>query len=197
MRKSFIAAFTAIALSLSLTGGLRAVAQEESSAPAIPHKVLGYQDKAGVFHPFQHAEPETTPAATTGTFVISITVTLDTAVPSGGSVYCFTDILATSVAESNPEGAATYEESNYVKATVSGSTATCSIKTPYSWNLPAASSTTLNSIGGTYTVAIVPSTTTVVASGGISARSSTADIPGLTKIPATGATTNIAFKATL
>jgi len=113
-------------------------------------------------------------------------------VPTGGHVYCGTSIIASSETVNLSTDAfslSDWEEESYALATVTGSTATCTVTTPYSWNLPtAAPPTTTNSISGSYTVAIVPSTTTTVSEYTVFDRSSSAPIPGLTAIPATSTT---------
>lgn len=69
----------------------------------------------------------------TGTFVTDFTIQLATAVPSGSEVLC---VLLASTTETSG-GATTYQiqERGSGKATISGTTASCTASIPYSWTL--------------------------------------------------------------
>jgi hypothetical protein len=194
MRILSIVAIAALSAGVILSGSASASAQ--SDAPAPHKKVFGYQDaETGAFHPMTQVEPDVTAAPLTGEFEVTITITLKTAVPAGGSVVCSTDISATSANEITDAGQ-TYEEGAYAVAKVSGSTATCTVDTPYSWLVSAASSTVLDELDGSYTVSILPAATTtnVVELNG---RTSTSTFVSAMKFPTTGAITKYAIKATL
>lgn len=133
-----------------------------------------------------------TPTATTGTIVANFSIKLVTPVPSGYQVQCF---LYATVTEENSSYTINDEisDSAGVKATVSGSTATCSVKLPYSWYLSTASSDTANL---TYYLYIENASAT---NGTGEARSSSQYVPGAgaIKIPANNATTTFSIAATL
>jgi len=182
-----------------LTGNVAAVAQSDE-LPVQHKKVFGYQDpETGVFKALNRGESNAvdfaTIAPTTGTIDVNVTITLKTALPTGGSIACVADFIALS------ENALTasilsYNEEAAVKATVSGSTATCKVAIPYSWLIPPASTTVLNSLSGSLTVTMgVPGTTTATVP--ILTRSNSQNILTGGKIPATGATTTYAVAVTL
>lgn len=186
MRTYSLVAAAALALSLASIASAQTTSTHHK-------KIFGYQDaETGVFHPATAVEPDTTVPPHTGTIEVTITTTLKTTVPAGGHVYCGTSIDATSESINLTTDAfslSDWEEESYSLATVTGSTATCTVTTPYSWNLPTATPPTVtNSISGTYTVAIVPATTTTVVEYTVFDRLSSAPIPGLTAIPANSTT---------
>lgn len=128
----------------------------------------------------------------TGTIQLTISAHLVTPVPSGGAVICS---LGASVIDISTTGTIDNEvsEEAETKATVSGSTATCLVKIPYSWYLPNVSHDTV-SLG--YSISIIGSTTSVT---GVLTRSSSGLIPGAPsiKVPANGATTSFTVSTTL
>ncbi len=133
------------------------------------------------------------PTATNGTFVANFTIKLVTPVPSGYQVQCF---LYANVSEQNPSTYTINDEisdSAGVKATVSGSTAKCSVKLPYSWYLSTPSSDTANL---TYYLYIENASAN---NGTGEARSSSQYVPGAgaIKVPANNATTTYSIAATL
>jgi hypothetical protein len=191
MRISSFTTIGAVVLATAFAGSVAASAQSPSVVGQ--KRVFGYQDAKGVFHPLSRSEaPETTTAPFTGTFELTIAITLKTPVPSGYAVYCTTDLEAdatnddTSVSED-------YSEIAYSEAKVSGSTASCTVNTPYSWVIVQASSTETDSITGTYSVEMVPTAANAVELG----RSTSGTFVNLTKIPATGATSKYTINATL
>jgi hypothetical protein len=188
-------------MAAGLAFGLAVSASAQTNLPKPPdprQKVFGWQDaKTGVFHPMLKIEPDLTPAPITGMIELTITITLKTAVPTGGTVYCSTDITAASNNTETFETGAMYDESSYSVAKVTGTTATCTVITPYSWILPAASSTVQNSLSSVYVIGILPaSTSTTAVLSELDGRSSTGPFGG-TAIPATGATTKYTLAATL
>jgi len=199
--KVAIVQFVAIA---SIACGLPVAASAQSGLPKsspfpTPHdRIFGYQDaKTGIFHPMVKIEPDLTPAPSTGTIDLTITITLKTAVPTGATVYCSTDITAMSNNIQTFESGVIYIESSYSVAKVTGSTATCTVATPYSWSLPAASATIQNSLSSEYVVGILPASTgTALIESELSGRSSTSSFGGTT-IPATGATTKYTLSVTI
>ena len=71
----------------------------------------------------------------TGTLVATFTITIDSTLPTSDQIAC---AVRTTV---NDTSGATYKEIAEVAATRSGSTATCTVKVPYSWGLSSASDT--------------------------------------------------------
>lgn len=84
-----------------------------------------------------------------GRYTVDITITLTTAVPSGGGVFCEANVIDIDAGSTNTEAA-------FAQATVSGSTATCSLSMPYYWEL---SDPSADTISVSYEVAITPTTT--------------------------------------
>jgi hypothetical protein len=78
------------------------------------------------------AEAPPTTSPTTGTFVFTITIDLHPGFPSGQKIYCSAS-ADTSEYTAPPD--VTFSADGYVQATVSGSTATCSITLKYGWLL--------------------------------------------------------------
>ena len=141
----------------------------------------------------ENANPAAAPTATNGTFVANFTVKLVTPVPSGYQVQCY--LYATVIEESATTGTISneIEDTAGVKATVSGSTATCSVKVPYAWYLSTPSSDT---VGLTYYLYIENAS---AVNGTGEARSSSQYVPGAgaIKVPANNATTTYSIAATL
>jgi hypothetical protein len=192
---SFVETVAAVLVASGLA--VAASAQTDGPKPQAPNrKVFGYQDaKTGVFHPMLKIEPDLTTAPTTGTIELTITITLKTPVPTGGSVYCSTELDASSESETTFTGL-DYIETSFSVAKVTGSTATCTVTTPYSWILPKASTTQTNALSAVYTVGIYPPTATPTVVDEENYRTSTGPFGGTT-IPATGAITKYTVSATL
>lgn len=155
---------TAVLLGVSLVQPVSAAgpAQEspfqEQGIPTHKH-VLGYQDsKTGAFQPALVNVPEAVVAPIAGTMTITLHITLKTAVAAGYKVGCYADVSAIYSAAA---GTTDYSELSYAYATVSGSTATCVISIPHSWQFPAPVTGDVEELVGTYTAAIVnPAATT-------------------------------------
>jgi hypothetical protein len=161
MRKYSIALVAAIALG-TLGGSVLAPAQTANR----PHstKVFGYQDsRTGTFHPLGSAADLTDPAVATTTFAgtieATVTITLKTALPTGGQVAC---TLGADASSSGSSGEVAYQELATHLATVSGSTATCKVNIPFSWVLFTASTTQINSLGGSLDVFMYSPVTTSI-----------------------------------
>jgi hypothetical protein len=164
----------ALSLSLLLLVPI-SVAGQETGAPR--RLVLGYQDaQTGQFHPLNRVVPEATVAPITGTITVTLHITLKTAVASGDKVLCTAALAATYVSAAGVVG---YNESASSIATVSGSTATCTISIPHSWQFPALSATDIESLTGDYTAEIFNPNGTTVAQL-LLARSSSSDFVSLT-----------------
>jgi len=185
---------SALTLSVALCGSVLANAQSETEHK----KIVGYQDAdTGQFHPLDKEVPEaTTTAPTTGEYEVTFTIALKSPVPTGGSVLCGTTIIVSADSLTTGTGNA-YTESSYAVAKVSGSTATCTVNTPYSWLLPAASSTTEAILGGSYTLSILPPSGTTLTIATLEGRSSSSSFLSAKAVPATGTTTKLSVSATL
>jgi hypothetical protein len=146
---------TAACLGLALSLSSAACAQSDETAVS-QSPLHGHRDpKTGVFHPDNAVVPE--PAAVspiTGTFSVTLHITLKTAVPSGDKVGCSADVLAD---DTTTSGDTSYTEEVSALATVSGSTATCVMTIPFSWLFP--SGTVHEILTGSYSAMIFnPST---------------------------------------
>jgi hypothetical protein len=115
--------------------------------------VFGYQDpETGIFQPMVREVPDATTPATTGTIQLALTIKLLTPLPANGSVVCGASLLAESLNLTTVTGS-TWTEDAFSVATVNSSgVATCTVNVPYSWVVPAKSSTVLNSITGDYSI---------------------------------------------
>jgi hypothetical protein len=198
MRISSLAAIAAVTLGFTLAGSALATAQSEDSST--PHKkVFGYQDaQTGEFRPFSQVDPElaNTTAPSTGTFQLTITIKIASSFPTGTvrTIGCGANVTESSMSLTTAATAAFYEETAASYATVSGTTATCTVNIPYSWVVPAASATTLTSVTGSYTVQVSNS---AVAAGPPLLRLSGGDFLSLKAVPATGAVTKTAISVTI
>lgn len=168
-------------------------AQSPASAlrrPGTPEATAGMQQKRAVAD--ENANPAAAPIATNGTLAANFTIKLVTPVPSGYQVQCY---LYASVVEENASYAILNDiyDNAGVKATVSGSTATCSVKGPYTWYLATPSSDTASL---TYYLYIENAAAT---NGSGEARSSSQYVPGAgaIKIPANNSTTTYSIAATI
>lgn len=152
MRTWSFPSLLALACGALLCGSLPAAAQ--SDLPFTSHKyVFGYQDaKTGVFHPTPLAIPDgASDPIISGQIWLTITVSLTTPLPSGDEVGCEMDVHVEQSETVSPFASTGYDEEAFGVATVSGATATCLVKIPYSWTFPSSSSTS-SSLTGSYVV---------------------------------------------
>jgi hypothetical protein len=157
------AVYAAIVLGVALIAPASAAPQEPSTLPfpqgPSQHKrVLGIMDqKTGEFKALPVEVPEaTTPI--TGTITVTLHITLKTTVPTGGKVACSADLLASF---ETTTGSTQYSEDAGAFATVSGTTATCTLIIPHSWLFPARTTTSVEILNGGYSAEIInPSTAT-------------------------------------
>jgi len=192
MRIRPLLAYAAVMLALTLAGPALASAQS-AEAGSRHNKVFGYQDpETGVFHPLSTATPDVSTPATTGTIELVMTITLKTALPKGGAVLCGVDLTAFSENLSTYTISDWYEEA-YTAATVSGSTATCTVNVPYSWVLPAASVLVTRNFSATYQVQMTSAPATAP-SGQLPTelvRYTSGTFLSTTSIPSSGTTTKV------
>ena len=195
MRILSLAAVAALTLGVTLSGTSAAFAQSDEAMQG--KQVFGYQDaRSGVFHPLEKVAPDVTAAPTTGTIEVTFTITLKTAVPTGGFVICDTTVVASSTSLTTGVSSG-YTETAYALAKVTGTTATCTVNTPYSWVLPAASSTNSVLVIGDYSARIVPPSSTTITAASFEGRSSSSTFLNSKAIPATGSISKYTVNVTL
>jgi hypothetical protein len=159
--------------------------------------VFGYQDaKTGTFHALSKAAVDATTSPTTGTFDVTFNLKLVSTFAKGTTAYCEAFVTVTSFNETTDKEVS-YEEEATGSVALSGSTATCTATIPYSWLLPAASSTVQETLGGSYTVFAG----TPVADNGITiagvGRLSSSQFLAATSVPASGTTSKYSVNVTL
>ncbi len=161
MRKSPHAILATAAACLGLAFSLASAACAQSDENAAPQSRLqGQRDpKTGVFHPNNAVVPDAAAVSPlTGSFSVTLHITLKTAVPSGDKVGCSADILAD---DTTATGSTAYTEEVSALATVSGSTATCVMTIPFSWSFP--TGTVEEILTGSYNAVIFNPSATVTA----------------------------------
>ncbi len=84
--------------------------------------------------------PAVAATLTSGTFVFTITIDLHPGFPTSDKIYCSANAYTS---ESSSANYADFSADGYVQATVSGSTATCSITLKYGWLLATPTSDTV------------------------------------------------------
>jgi hypothetical protein len=202
MRIFPLAALAAITLGVTLAESAPATAQ--AAATETHEKTLGYQDaQTGVFHPIAHVVPDATITPTTGKYEINFTVTVDSTLPKGATINCQVDLSEISeIVTGTTGGVVSYKEvgTTSVAAPSTGGKVTCSVVIPYSWLIPAATTTTkvMNEVSASYTVtAYAPASTTISESTITGIRSSSSTVPIPATLPTTGANTTAAVNVTL
>jgi hypothetical protein len=166
--------------------GLTQPVWSQAANQAVKPGILGHLDpKTGAFTPLvQRAADEedslepVTP--TTGKLVFNFTISIKSTNLSGATILCAADAFVFETSSSLE-----VTESASVKATVTGSTAKCTVTIPYSWPLTTASSDTIS-----LSYAIEASTT------GLATRTGTRTLPTI-KVPPNGTTTTETISATI
>lgn len=170
----FPCAVLALAVAAALPQG--AMSQSSQAVPA-GIRVPGSTDaKTGVFVPDLSVAPDATVAPVAGTLTVTLHITIKSAIPSGDKVGCTASLVAL---ESSSTGTAAYTESVSSYASVSGSTATCVLTIPHSWAFAAATTTTVQSLTGSY-AAIIFNPTATTATAAIVSRESGSQFVALT-----------------
>ena len=187
MRLLSLTNFALLAVGVTFVASISATAQSSANHK----KVFGYQDSVtGEFRPAARVAPDATVTPTTGTDSLVLTITLKTPLPKGGSIVCGSSLTAVLVYSTGLESL--FVESASSVATVSGTTATCTVNTPYAW-LIAAGTTEVETYTGNYTVEM---TTAAGALPGI-VRMSEGTYVSASKIPSTGTTSKYTVAVTL
>jgi len=157
---------------------------------AAVHGIRGYLDpQTGVFHALpQPVQPDGEPPATStfgGKLVFNFTITVSSTIASSLKIACAATASLEDITTLN-----FISETAEVTATRTGSTATCTVTIPYSWNL---GSSTTDKVTLTYSIiAPVEATGSSVLPSRISSQSI-----GTISVPANGATTTETITATI
>jgi hypothetical protein len=122
----------------------------------------------------------------TGKFVYHFTITLGSTIPTGDVIQCAASADTTDTARET-----FLHEQGASQATVSGSTATCTVTIPYSWTL---GSPTTDTVALYYSIGEYNPTAPAAA---YDDRYSNHDVNGSLPMPANGNTTNISISATI
>ena len=192
MRMTVLAAIAAVSLGAALAASAPAFAQTSEVVP-MSGKAFGYQDAStGTFHPARMVAPDATAAPSTGTIATTLTIKLASVFPAGFKIVCSSAIIAQSINDVS-DTFTSFEESASSVATVSGTTATCTVRTPYAWTLPSASTTVSNIVTGTYEVNVYNAGTALP---GL-LRSSGGQYLHPRNIPLTGTVTTVPVNVTL
>jgi hypothetical protein len=179
-------------VALAARGQLTKASQEKG--------ILGYWNPAsGTFSPLIQAGPASDASSsvtpTTGKLVFNFTLTVSSTVPKNGQVGCEADA---NTLESST-GQDITEHVTGIATLSSGTTWTCSLNMPYSWNLSTPSSDTISlhyviSIDDGFEITATNGTATLVAP--LVPRSSEQYLPSI-KVPASGTTTTETIAATM
>lgn len=192
MRTTVLAAMAAVSLGAALAASAPASAQTSEVVP-MSGKVFGYQDgSTGKFHAAQMEAPDVTVTPTIGAISMTLAIRIASAFPAGFKIVCGTEINAQSI-DITTGMEISFEESASSVATVSGTTATCTVRTPYSWALPAVGGTIENFVTGEYSVNVY---TAGSALPGL-LRSTSGPFLHLVKLPAFGTVTSVPLSVTL
>ena len=187
--------FRSFGRTLLLAGGFNTLALLGFSQSAVvPHHVptRDTDSRRRTLQDEASAAAAATSAPVTGTFVSKFTVKLVTPVPSGGELACSLNATTDEINTTTGTVSNEIEEIASVKATVNGSTATCTVTLPYSWYL---SSPSTDTVELSYNLQILSSTTSTAGT----VRYSSQFVPGAgsIKVPASGSTTTYTISATL
>ncbi|MFZ0394570.1 MAG: hypothetical protein WCF17_05905 [Terracidiphilus sp.] len=187
-----------ILMRAAMAGGLcvcTAMSAYSQMGPNHHQKTAGYQDDQGVFHAANQAVPDTVSRTNyTGTLKVKITIDAKTTFKTGTIISCGMNATVESYSLASPGSILLYDDWAYVEATGSGSSYTCSLTLPYSWDAVTAGAETENSMEVEYEVfALNPSG---IFSTGNGYRWAEGPVVAGSAIPAIGATTSYAVNVT-
>ena len=172
-----------------VSGSCHLLFSQDANKPGI----LGYLDpQTGAFRPIGQKAPQTTaasPAPTTGTLVVNITITIQSSIPANANITCSVQGSVNETVSVNPYEYNFMSESASTTATRSGSSASCSLTIPYSWIL---STPARDMVNVSYTISAFGTGVTPT----LSSRYSTAGIATV-GVPANGTTTTENLAATI
>lgn len=161
---------------------------------------------SGRLDPEAAAGSNTAGGVYTGTINLTVTVKLISTLPKNAVVACtgaigleYTTMVQVS-SLSLSVGAGALSSTEHVYATLSGSTATCNFTIPYSWTIPASSSSTIvtiNGVGGAVGVEAEMADSTTGISLLRVLRTTTVEVVGPATIPANGTTTTLTASSVL
>jgi hypothetical protein len=168
------------------------VASQEGAATGA-HGIYGHWDPTtGIFKPAHQvpldnasANGEAMPPTSTytGKFVVNFTVTISSAIPTGDTIGCNVSVTLVDTAGDTTDSMA-------VSATRSGSTATCSVTIPYSWQV----TSTTDPVYVSYDISAPPQP--LVSTSSFPRRYTTHPISKIT-VPLNGATTTYTITTTI
>jgi hypothetical protein len=171
------------------------------------HKVMQATPRAGYVLPGKPdaatlASATTATRTYTGTIDITVTVNLVSTFSKGTTIACNAgvgldyEVLRITSSTSTLGNGGIMQSSENVQAVISGNTATCTFTIPYSWTVPASSSTTLVVIQGiTASVGINSQSSDITTS--FVGRGTQVDLAGPASIPADGTTTTLTASTVL
>ena len=192
MRTTVLAAMAAVSLGAALAASVPASAQTSEAVP-MGRKVFGYQDgSTGKFHAAQTEAPDVTVTPTIGAISMTLAIRIASTLPAGFKIVCGTEINAQSI-DITTGMKISFEESASSVATVNGTTAACTVRTPYSWALPTAGGTVETFVTGEYSVNVYNAGTALPEL----LRSTGGPFLHLTKLPAFGTVTSVPLSVTL
>jgi len=169
----------------------------QSSLNSVRKLPTVYQDpETGAVRPMVAVAPEAATTPVGGTIQLVATITLKTALPTGGSIICLSSVDATSITLTSGLSTVYVEEAS-VLAKVVGATATCTVNIPYSWLIPPASTTVQNSLTGEYTVEMIGPVSSTTNPLSALTRSSSSSFVSTKSIPLTGTTSKFTIAVTL
>jgi hypothetical protein len=145
---------------LAASSSAIAIAQHRTEARDL-NRIVPYSDKAtGKTHYLTPAEPDASLSPTTGTFAITINISVLSKWPTGTKP-TYTCGLFASAASVNltTESYTEFDDEASTTTTISGTSGTCTFTLPYAWLLPPASATAANDFAVTYSVEATDGTT--------------------------------------
>lgn len=185
MNKLFVALGTCVLVAIAVP-----LLSQNSKSAAVRGIYGRWDPTTGVFTPIHPApaaigEGEEAPPTTlyTGKIVVNFTLTITSAIPTGDTIACSVNVDVVDTTGSITDSLAS-------SAVRSGSTATCSVTIPYSWNI----TTTSDSVYVTYDVSAPPQP--LVSGSTFPRRYSGRPVSTIT-VPANGATTTYNLTDTL
>jgi hypothetical protein len=204
--------FSVLLTSLLIAGASSAFAQQGVrhvtwSLDPVSHMMKATPWPAVVLPGTEEAESSSTTTATTytGTVDVKVTVKLVSTVPAGASISCNANLdLEYSVKEQSSTSSllgydlvGSYSEGT--NAVISGKTATCSFTIPYSWTVPASTSTITITVDGiTAGVSLNEYVDTASTSTtGATSRGTSVELDGPSTMPANGTTTKLTASTVL
>lgn len=179
--------------SLLIAVALPVLGQQSQRRTGIP----GYLDPlTGGFHPSRTIpDPDAAAKLTTytGTLEFQFVIKVASVVPSGHEILCSATADLVDISTTPGGGENVIDEEASVVAKQTGTSATCTVLIPYSWSLI---NGPLDTVGLSYSVEIIPTSTTTPLFGSLASRISSQLLPSIA-VPRTGTTTTKTIDATV